>query len=254
MDVFQFLHIFVETNPTMATVALILGPSGAGKSTSIRTLNSKETFIIQSLPKRLPFPGSNKLYTYWDKEKNPNGNMLLTTNGTVVIQWLNFISQKMPHITNIVIDDNTHQSSMEYIKRIRETGWEKFNDIAYNMVTIANLAPQLREDLNIFILHHVTTEGDGILQDFKVKAQTLGKLVDQKMSSYESFFTIVLLAQKAKADNGEIEHYFLTRDANSTAKTPMGMFNEERVPNDLQLVRERVNSYYNGESTETESK
>jgi hypothetical protein len=238
----------------MATVALVIGPSGAGKSTSTRKLDPKQTFIIQSLGKKLPFPGSTKLYTYWNKETNPNGNMLLTTNGTVVIQWLNFISQKMPHIRNIVIDDNTHQSSMEYIKRIKEIGWEKFNDIAYNMVTIANLAPQLREDLNVYILHHTTTEGDGILTDVKVKAQTLGKLVDQKMSSYESFFEIVFRAEKGKAENGEVEYYFLTRDANSTAKTPMGMFDEERIPNDLQFIGERINAYYNGEVTTTENK
>lgn len=234
----------------MARVALVLGESGAGKSTSIRTLNPKETFIVNSLGKDLPFKGSGKLYTYFHKDTNPNGNMVKTTAGAAVIQWLNYIDQKMPHIKNIIIDDNTHQSSMEYIRRIRETTWDKFNDIAYNMVTIADLCIKLRDDLTVFIMHHVTTEGDGILTDKKVKAQTLGKLVDQKLSSYESFFTIIFLAEKAKDDDGKIEHYFLTRDANSTAKTPIGMFEEEKIPNDLALVKEAIHEYYNGE-TET---
>lgn len=236
----------------MSRVALILGESGAGKSTSIRTLNPKTTFIVNSLGKDLPFKGSGKLYTYYNKDTNPNGNMVKTTSGAAVIQWLNFIDQKMPHIKTIIIDDNTHQSSMEYIRRIRETTWDKFNDIAYNMVTIANLCIQLREDLNIFILHHVTTEGDGILTEKKYKAQTLGKLVDQKLSSYESFFTILLFAQKSKDADGNIEHFFLTRDANSTAKTPIGMFEDEKIPNDLALVTKAINEYYNGDETETQ--
>lgn len=234
----------------MARVALILGEAGAGKSTSIRTLNPKETFIINSLGKDLPFKGSGKIYTYFNKDTNPTGNMVKTTAGAAVIQWLNFIDQKMPNIKNIIIDDNTHQSSMEYIRRIRETTWDKFNDIASNMVTIANLCIQLREDLTIFILHHVTVEGDGILTDKKVKAQTLGKLVDQKLSSYESFFTLVFLAEKSKNKEGEVEHYFLTRDANSTVKTPLGMFQEAKIPNDLALIKAAIAEYYNGE-TET---
>jgi hypothetical protein len=236
----------------MSKVALILGEAGAGKSTSVRTLNPKETFIINSLGKDLPFKGSGKLYTYWNKETNPNGNMVRTSHGTATIQWLRFISDKMPHIKNIVIDDNTHQSSMEFIRRIKENGWDKFNDIASNMVVVAQTSTELRDDLTVFILHHITYEGDGILTDKKVKAQTLGKLVDQKLSSYESFFTVVLLATKGKSESGTIEHYFLTRDADSTTKSPMGMFDEERIPNDLSVVKKAIYDYYNDE-VETET-
>ncbi len=232
----------------MSKLVLVLGEAGSGKSTGIRTLNPKETFVVNSLGKDLPFKGSGKLYTYWDKEKNPTGNMLKTTSGPAILQWLQFIDQKMPHIKNIVIDDNTHQSSMEYIRRIRETTWDKFNDIAYNMVTIADVCKTLRDDLTVFILHHVTTEGDGILTEKKIKAQTLGKLIDQKLSSYESFFTIVLLADKAKNDEGDVEHFFLTRDANSTVKTPAGMFADIKIPNDLAYVNKAIHEYYNGDS------
>jgi len=229
----------------MARLALILGESGAGKSTSIRSLNPKETFIINSLGKDLPFKGSGNLYTYFNKESNPDGNMVKTTSAGVVMQWLKFINEKMPHITNVVIDDNTHQSSMEYIRRIKESTWDKWNDIAANMIAIVEYSISLRPDLTVFILHHVTTEGDGIIEDKKIKAMTLGKLVDQKLSSYESFFTVVLLAKKAKSQDGKVEHYFLTQDADSTAKSPDGMFDTEQIPNDLQLVKDTIAKYYN---------
>lgn len=236
----------------MSEVVLILGESGSGKSTSIRTLDPKETFLINSLGKDLPFRDSRKHYTVYNKDKNPKGNMVNASSSFVTLTWLEHINHQLPHIKNIVIDDNTHQSSLEYIRRIKESSWDKWNDIASNMVNIAQAVKSLREDLTVFVLHHVVTEGDGILEPKKIKAQTLGKLVDQKVSSYESLFTIVLLAQKLKVDNG-IEYVFLTRDVDSTTKTPMGMFEEEQIPNDLALVKKKIQEYYGTEDLKKEN-
>jgi len=230
---------------------MIMGESGAGKSTAIRTLNPKETFGIQSLPKDLPFRGSTKTYTAWNKDTNPNGNIIRTSNSKVVLQWLDFIDKKMPHIKNIFIDDNTHQSSLEYMRRIGEKTFDKFNDIADNMVNIAQKAASLRDDLTVFILHHVKETGDGVLEEKKIKAQTIGKLVEEKLGSYEAFFSVILLATKVKGENGEPEYFFVTRDANSTTKTPMGMFEVSKIPNDLQLVRDTMNAYYEAEAEQT---
>jgi RNase adaptor protein for sRNA GlmZ degradation len=231
----------------MSRVVLILGESGAGKSTSIRTLDPKETFIVNSLGKDLPFKGSGKQYTYYNKDTNPSGNMVKTTSAAAVIQWLNFINQKMPHIKNVIIDDNTHQSSMEFIRRINESSWNKFNDIASNMITVVEHCKNLRDDLVVYIMHHVTETGDGIVDDKKTKAMTIGKVVNEKLSSYESFFTIVLLAKKTKSDKGSVEYFFLTQDANSTTKSPIGMFEDEKIPNDLALVRKTIVDYYDAE-------
>lgn len=222
---------------------LIMGPSGSGKSASIRTLNPKETVIINALGKSLPFKNSKKSYSVWNKETNPEGNMVNTSNSTAILKWMDHINRDLPDVKNIVLDDNTHNSSMEYIRRIRETTWDKFNDIASNMVGIVEKAKSLREDLTVFVLHHTKETGDGIIDEKQTKAMTLGKLVDEKMSSYEAFFTTVLLAKKKKVDN-KIEYVFLTQDADSTAKTPMGMFEQAEIPNDLNLVKEAVKCFY----------
>jgi hypothetical protein len=223
---------------------LVLGKSGAGKSTAIRTLNPKETFIINSLGKELPFEGSSDDYTTFNKDSNPEGNMTTTSSSQAVLTWLNYISAKMPHIKAVVIDDNTQQSSMEYLRRIGETTWDKWNDIAANMINIAQTSKSLRDDLTVFILHHVTETGDGILEDKSYKAMTLGKLVDDKLGTYEAYFTVILFAKKLKDKDDDINYVFLTRDADSTTKTPMGMFEERFIPNDLELVRETISNYY----------
>lgn len=231
-----------------------MGKSGGGKSTSIRTLDPKKTFIINSLGKDLPFEGSADMYTIWNKETNPEGNMIVTTNAQVVIQWLKFISEKMPHITTIVIDDNTQQSVMEYMRRIKETTWDKWNDIAANMINIAQLCTSLREDLMVFVLHHVSEVGDGILENKSQKAMTLGKLVDDKLGGYETLFTVILLAKKEPTKDDDIDYVLLTRDADSTVKTPMGMFENKKIPNDLNLVRETIFKFYNKKASKNEKK
>lgn len=237
----------------MGKSALVIGPSGAGKSTSIghieelniKGLNPKETIIINALGKEMPWRGSAKQYTIWDKDKNPDGNMIVTSNPRTVLQWLHHINKNMPQIKNVVLDDNTHNSSMEYMRRINEKSFEKFNDIGFFMSTTAMDVKSFRDDLYVFFLHHTREIGDGILEEKTTNAMTIGKLVDEKLSGYESFFTVVLRAIK-KVEDDEIKYYFLTKDAHSTAKSPIGMFDNKEIPNDLGVVRETMDKYYNG--------
>lgn len=227
----------------MSKAVLIIGPSGAGKSTSIRTLPPEETFIFNSLAKDLPWKGSAKQYSYWHKENNPKGNMVKTTSSDVILQWLEIISSKLPKIKNIIIDDNTFLTSLELLKRSDETSWNKFTDVAKNLINIAEKAKHLRDDLVVYILHHVQTEGDGILEEKQVRAMSYGKLVDEKLGTLEAQFSIVLRASKEKIED-QLQYGFYTKDASSTAKTPDGMFESNFIPNDLLFVRKAIECYY----------
>lgn len=240
----------------MGKSVLIIGPSGAGKSTSIgkidehniEGLNPSETMIISALGKELPWRGSQKQYTIYDKESNPKGNMVITSKPKVLLGWLHYINQSMPHIKNIVVDDNTHIFSSEYMRRVGEKNYfEKFNDIGFFMSTTAMEVKTFREDLTVFFLHHTEEQGDGITEDKTFKAMTIGKLVDTKLSGYESFFTIVLRAFKKSVDE-DISYGFLTKDAKSTVKTPIGMFADKEIKNDLGYVLSTMNCYYKEEN------
>jgi hypothetical protein len=233
----------------MSRSVFIIAPSGAGKTTSIRTLNPNETFLVNCLNKELPWRGSAKQYTPIKlKGTRPNmewesGNMFVTSSAQAILSYMDFVNTKMPHITNFVIDDNTFVTALELQKRSGETDWKKFNDIAQNFIDIAFKSKALRDNLTVFILHHTVQEGDGILEDKKFRAMSYGKLIDEKLGSQEAQFSLVLRAAK-EINNDKIEYVFYTRDANSTAKTPDGMFDSDKIPNDLQLVKDVMNCYY----------
>jgi len=227
----------------VSRAVFVIGESGSGKSSAIRTLNPSDTFVINALNKDLPFKGSAKNYTLWHKEKNPDGNLVITANSEVVLKWLQHIDAKMPHIKNIIIDDNTFLTSLELLRRSRETTWEKYTDIANNFVALANVSKSLRDDIVVYILHHTKEDGDGLLEEKTNRAMSYGKLIDEKLCSQEAQFTIVLLAKKENTDNG-LEYVFYTRDAHSTAKAPHGMFENDKIPNDFEYVRKAIECFY----------
>lgn len=225
----------------MSRSVFYIGPSGAGKSSAARTLNPKTTFYFNCLGKDLPWRGSAKQYVPWNQETK-EGNMVNTSNSQVIVKWLDYIDKNLPHIKDIVIDDNTFLTILE-LQRRKAEGWEKYDAVVQNFLDISAKSKSLRDDIVVHILHHTQLEGDGILEDKRYKAISFGKFTDEKLGGQEAQFTIVLRAAKEKQDN-KIEYVFYTRDANSTAKTPFEMFADERIPNDMALVRHTMNCYY----------
>lgn len=227
----------------MATPVLIIGDSGSGKSTSARSLPAEQTFYINVQNKPLPFKGWKKNYTQRNAE-NPTGNYYATDNAGKIEKILKDISENSPEIKYIVIDDYQYTMANEYMRRAKERGFDKFTEIAQHAWSIANTTTQLREDLKIFILTHAEDIIDATGAK-KRKAKTIGKMMDNVIT-LEGLFFIVLFADSEVGEDNEINHFFLTQnDGSNTAKSPSGMFDNIKIPNDLLKVAEAIEKFEN---------
>lgn len=191
----------------------------------------------------MPFRGYEKNYVQYNS-KDKTGNIVSISETKHILAMMDIIDKDLPHIKTIVVEDFQYVSGFEFMRRIKEIGFQKFNDIANNIWLIAFDKPsRMRKDLVIFYLNHEenVTDDSTIV---KIKAKTCGKLIDN-LITLEGLFTIVLRANKKKRDK-YINYFFETQtDGISTAGTPRGMFEEAEIPNDLNLVKEAILSYYN---------
>lgn len=105
----------------MAHGILVVGESGTGKSTSLENLDPKSTFIINVKGKALPFRNWKSKYTPLSKE-NPQGNYIQTESSDVILRTMQHISDNMPNIKVLIIEDFQYMAASEFMARISEKG------------------------------------------------------------------------------------------------------------------------------------
>lgn len=236
----------------MSNAIAVITNSGFGKSTSygnipelsIVGLNPKETLLINIKDKPLPFRGWRKNYIPVRADAPPlTENYLASTDPTLIIKTMNYFSANRPDIKNIIIDDFQYIMAEEFMTNALKTGFEKFSKMAKNAYDVINAGLKLRHDINFFILTHADEVKDGT---FKMK--TIGKMLDEKVT-LEGLFTIILYGKESyNASEKKSTKQFVTNfDGTFPAKSPVGMFPEVYIPNDLGYVVETINTYYNGE-------
>lgn len=215
----------------------IVGETGTGKSTAIKHLNPEETYIVNVAKKELPFKGSGKLYN------TENKNYKEVDDPTEITRLLRTLSEKAPHIKNVVIEDSNYLMGFRMVEKATETGFMKFSVMAKDMVDMFRTARALRDDLCIFYFSHPETiEDAGEIIGYKIK--TAGKLIDNQVL-LEGLLTVCLYTHVEETKDGA-QYYFLTnRYRKKPAKSPAGMFEETKIPNNLQLVKDSVLDYYN---------
>jgi len=202
----------------MSVAIMVLGESGTGKTASLRNLNGSEVFLIQPVAKPLPFKGQN--WTPWvcdDADKI-----------AAVMQ--------SPQMSKdiIVVDDFQYVMANEFMTRAGEVGYQKFTDIALHAWNILRAASSLPAHKRVYFLSHTDTDESG-----RTRAKTIGKLLNEKIT-VEGLLTIVL---RTAVVNGS--YIFTTRNSGAdTVKTPMDMFADEHVPNDLAAVDAAIVAYY----------
>lgn len=201
-----------------------MGESGSGKTTAMRTLNPKESFYIDCDGKGLSWKG-------WRQQYNKdNANYHRTDNQDTVLTIMQKISKEKPEVKNIIIDTANSIMVADEFRRMKEKGYDKWVDLGMAVYQIVTTASRLRDDLNIIVLFHTQTERDENTGKTFTRFLTNGKMMNKV--GLEKYFTTVLLTRR----NDDGDYVFETKSNNSTVKTPMGAFEADTVPNDMQAV------------------
>lgn len=208
-----------------------MGESGSGKTTSMRTLDPNTTFYIDCDKKGLSWRG-------WRKQYNEaNKNYWATDLKESVWNLFDRIDkeEQFQKIKIIVVDTLNGIMVSDEVRRMKEKNYDKWVDLAQCVWQLLEHAYTLRDDLTvIFICHSQTQKEDDGYTFTRIK--TSGKKLDKL--NVESKLTTVLYAT---AKNGEYK--FETHANNSTAKTPLGAFEEDEIPNDISLVLKALEEY-----------
>lgn len=197
-----------------------MGESGSGKSASLRNFAPNEISVFNVTSKPLPFKqGKTKLPKIDNATYTDIANALANPNKRAY-----------------VIDDAGYLLSFEMFKRANETGYSKFTDMAKNFFDMLDfINTKLPNDIIVYITMH-TEDGSEM---HRVKVKTIGKMLDQNLK-IEGLFSIVLRA--VQTEDG---YKFVTRDDMvSTAKSPIGMWEEDMIDNDLKAVDTTIREYY----------
>lgn len=211
----------------MSIPVLVLGESGTGKSTSMRNMDPARTLLLQAIRKPLPFRSKGWSYLSAD---NKAGNIIVSDQSANIIAAMRKTSRDV-----IVIDDWQYILANEFMRRTDERGFDKFTDIGRHAWDTLTAASDLRADKRVYILAHTQSDDLG-----KTKIKTIGKLLDEKITP-EGMFSIVL---RTAVQNGN--YLFSTRNNGAdTVKTPMGLFDDDFIANDLAAVDAAISDYYN---------
>lgn len=226
----------------------IVGESGSGKTTSIRNLNPKETFIISTTGKRPGIKGAKKKYPDFkvNKEtKEMSGNFYTSSNIEAIKQMMKIVNLKMPDVKVLIIDDFQYLQAFEAMARVDEKGYGKFTDMAKHAYEALKTGMDMRDDLFIVVSTHSENTGDNLNPYYKIKTQ--GKMLDSVIT-LEGLFTYVLFTKVVKDDSDSVQYKFLTNsDGTCTAKSPMGLFEDLLIDNDLDYVIKKIKEYNEGE-------
>ena len=228
----------------MASIAIV-GKSGTGKSSSygqfpelgIEGLDPLKTVVINVAGKDLPFRGWKSKYKGKISE---GGNYMESSDSDQIAKAITYINTNRKDIENVVIDDGQYTMAFEFMRRAKESGYGKFADIGVNMGKIVTAAKEAA-NLKVFFLWHPEQD-----KDTGYKMKSVGKMVDDYLTM-EGLFTVVLYAKVSRGADNKIAYQFVTNnDGEFPAKSPIGLFTDLYIQNDLGLVSETIDKYNEG--------
>ena len=215
----------------MSHVICIAGESGTGKTTSMRNLDPNTTLYIDCDKKGLSWKGWRQQFSGEKK------NYLVTDFPQVALQALRKVNEQdsMKHIRVVVVDTLNGLMVADEMRRAKEKGYDKWQDLAQSIYDLVDYSLTMRDDVTIVFVAHTQTDHDDNGYMF-TRIKTSGRKLDK--ITLESKFSTVLLS---KCIDGR--YVFETQANFSTAKSPMGAFQEKEIDNDITTVIEALKDY-----------
>lgn len=226
----------------MANKALVavVGPSGSGKSTSLRNLDATTTRIIDIERKGMPFRNPKLLEVCHSAASPAEVDKLLDI----------FLADKS--VKMIVIESFTKYA--ELALKLCQTAYKGYDIYAQYNKMIGNLLEKCKNDHAVVVF----TAIDEIVKipnvDGSESSQRRIKVGGKQWEGMIEKEMLMVLFTEMKRDKttGKITYNFQTNsDGTTSAKTPMGMFTEPLVENDMAKIIKQAEEYYSVPPTTT---
>lgn len=199
----------------MSQLTFVLGKTGTGKSTSLRNFKAKDGIgYVTATGKPLPF--KNDIPQYHAKSYSELTAVINQAEAPVV-----------------VIDDFNYFMSFEEFSQASVKGYEKFTQMAVNVVNIIDIITKKETDQRFYILAHSENN-----ENNELRLKTTGKMVSDK------FVPEGLTNQVVETAVIDGKFVFKVKTDGTGIKTPMGMFDEPIIENDLKVLDEKIKAFY----------
>ena len=203
----------------MARLIFVLGNPGTGKSTSLRNLKKDEVSYITVTGKELPFRSDIKAVPV--KTMDQVKQMVLKSKKDIV-----------------VIDDVNYLFTKEVFGASdKEDKWNVYDKISKEFYQIVQSILNKGTEQNFYLFGHLENP-DSTFKELK----TLGQAT-RKNNNPEGWTNIVFESMVNELD----EFVFRVKTDGKGVKSPMEMFEETEIPNDLKIINDKINKYYRGD-------
>lgn len=223
----------------MGRLCFIVANTGMGKSYSMRNLPPEKCIIINTDKKELPWRQYGK---QWNKELK---NYLETSDIEDIRAIIKYGAENDKKI--IVIDTwNMNVNDLVFSEEFRKQGKDymtKWGEMAASQYQLFNyIRDNTPDDMYVYLMAHpeeTLNEDTGLIEmRIAVHGGMLRKVRPESKS------TIVLYADVQKKAEG-VQYKFRTQTTGrDTCKTPVGMFEDSLVDNDLLEVDATIRDYY----------